>query len=98
MLSNKVESSTMKRLITVFLLSSFGVCTLLSSAGCEEEPDCRKACMHACEICNGDCDTSDPDVLEALEGCEESCKMSDTPRSRVDCVLETDSCDQLWKC
>ena len=65
---------------------------LLLGAGCAEEPRCADACRHTCEICQTDC------AEEDLQACETSCEDQQTDPDRIDCILSTESCDDLWKC
>jgi hypothetical protein len=86
----------MKRSALLTTLSLAGA--LLLAGGCEEETRCREACIHACEICGGDCDPSDPNVAQDLDACETECIQNRIGPSRAECVLETLECDELWKC
>lgn len=70
----------------------------LPSAGCKEEPKCREACIHACEICGQPCDLSDPVIADDLDVCQENCETSAVPPWRAECILNTDFCEDLWKC
>lgn len=74
-----------------------GLATVLS-IGCKEEPKCRKACLHACEICGQPCDPSDPVVADELDVCQENCETSGVPAWRANCILDTELCEDLWKC
>jgi hypothetical protein len=65
---------------------------LLLGAGCVEEPRCAEACRHSCEICEEDCGDED------LKACETTCEDQQTDPDRTDCVISTQSCDDLWKC
>lgn len=65
---------------------------LALGSGCEEPAPCRAACEHACDICGTDCSDQDIDT------CTQSCEDSQTPADRASCVIDTDTCDDLWKC
>lgn len=60
--------------------------------GCVEEPRCQEACEHTCDICDSGCDEAQ------LATCTQSCEDSLTPPERAQCVIDTDLCEDLWKC
>lgn len=60
--------------------------------GCVEEPRCREACEHTCDICGTQC--SDVE----LDTCTQSCVDGQTAPERAECVLDTDLCEDLWRC
>lgn len=65
--------------------------------GCEEPPSCRQVCEHVCDVCQ-DCDPQDPDSEGTIEDCVQRCRLEDPAPERRDCLLETQSCDELWRC
>jgi hypothetical protein len=65
---------------------------LALGAGCVEEPRCAEACLHTCEICQTDC------AAEDLQACQNTCQDQQTDPARAECVISTQSCDDLWKC
>jgi len=66
--------------------------------GCEDKTTCRQACLHTCQICRQSCDEQDPSTADELKGCEESCQQQGAGQDRLDCVMATDACEDLWKC
>lgn len=76
--------------------TSLTLCAALAAflplAGCVEEPRCREACEHTCDICESDCSE------EQLKTCTQSCEDSQTEPERAKCVLDTDLCEDLWRC
>jgi hypothetical protein len=64
----------------------------LPVAACVETPRCAESCQHACDVCDTECDA------DAITACENACEDGQTAPERTDCILETTSCDDLWKC
>jgi hypothetical protein len=85
-------------LLAALTLPLLAALTLPLLAACEETPPCRQACIHTCHLCNDDCDLDDPATQEKLDGCEQNCRQNNISPARLDCILETTSCDELWRC
>jgi len=66
--------------------------------GCEDKTTCRQACLHTCQICQQSCDEQDSSTIQEIKDCEESCSQQSVDQDRLDCVMATDSCEDLWKC
>ncbi len=67
-------------------------------SGCEDGPDCREVCLHICEICHDGCDLDDPVTADEVDGCIHGCKQQDPDEERSKCLMDTDVCEDLWRC
>lgn len=81
----------LRKMVLLSLLCA-AAATGLGGLGCVEEPDCRAACEHTCDLCGTGCE---PDEIDT---CTQSCEDGLTDPARTDCVLSTDRCEDLWKC
>ena len=79
----------MKRIITLFLL--LGMLAMLGAA-CVEETRCAEMCEHKCDLCDQNCSEDD------INACVNSCENVGTEPERADCVIDAQSCDEVWEC
>ncbi|MDY0004238.1 MAG: hypothetical protein RBU30_23260 [Polyangia bacterium] len=80
-----------KRFFTL-IATCLAMAALLGPIGCVEEAQCREACEHTCDICDSGCSELQ------INTCTQSCEDGQTAPERAKCVLETDLCEDLWRC